>query len=109
MEDTDFEYVIKDKEITNIGEIVAKLGGFEDIEEQLGCPLDIRERALKQKSDKGLFIDTVDNDGKKWKGYHKCELMYDGFNNKFYWTNGFFAEYLDQYKKTWWLKSDKIE
>jgi hypothetical protein len=79
------------------------------LEEQLGCPLEVRERALKQSNFEGLFVNTTDNDGFKWKGFEKCNLMYDAFNNRFYWCNGSFCIPLSDYKKRWWLKEDKSE
>lgn len=98
----------------NIYELLAKkqsefLREYWGLQEELGCSLKVFMKALKQSNFEGLFIDTVDNDGIKWNGFEKCNLMYDAFNNRFYWCNGSFCVFLYDYKKTWWLKEDRSE
>ena len=80
-----------------------------DLQEELGCSLKVLTQALKQANFEVLFVDTIDNDGIKWNGFEKCNLMYDAFNNRFYWCNGSFGVFLYDYKKTWWLKEDRSE
>lgn len=98
----------------NIYELLAKrqsefLCECLDLQETLGCSLKVSIQALKQADFEGLLVDTVDNDGREWKGVYKVFLRYDSFNNKFYWCNGYFAVHLEDYKKTWWLKEDRSE
>ena len=91
-------------------EAIKKLGELEDLQQEIGCPLEIRERALKQCEFEGLYFETEDTDGFKRVGVYKCFLRYDAFDNKFYWNCGWNAEtWLNCYKKTWWLKKDKSE
>jgi hypothetical protein len=76
-----------------------KLGKLEDLEEQLGCPLEVFVKALKN----GIYYDDkfehpvfiLDKDNFKTKDYH---LLVTGT-----------IVYLKDYKKTWWLKKDKSE
>lgn len=98
----------------NIYELLAKkqsefLRDYWGLQEELGCSLKVFTQALKQSDFEGLLIDTVDNDGREWKGVHQVFLRYDSFNNKFYWCNGYFVVHLEDYKKTWWLKEDRSE
>jgi len=79
-------------------------------EKEFGCPLDTMVKALKQSTFKGLYFDAVDTDGFKRKGFIKCYLDYDGFNNRFFWNTGWNSDiWLSSYKKTWWLKEDRSE
>lgn len=83
-----------------MGRIENKLKELEDLEEQLGCPLDVRERAF----DNGFY----DVDGNHYfcehyvpylKEMHTRGLM-DGTSKRFK---------LKDYKITWFLKKDKSE
>ena len=105
-------YVLKHREdfTENTYEVIQKLGKLEDLEEQLGCPLEVMFKALKQCEFEGLYFETKDTDGFKRKGFYKCSLSFSGFSNRFYWNCGWNAEtWLDCYQKTWWLKKDKSE
>jgi len=95
-------------------EFINKLGRLEDLEEEIGCPLDVFIKALKQTGFyrcnlDGLFMDCVDNGGRKWEGLQTCELRYSDFFNRFYWSNRCFVVNLSDYKKKWWLKEDMSE
>ena len=87
-------------------EVCDKIYALEDIEEQLGCPLEVVFKALKY----GIIIKD----------------MFDiGIGNKFYGvrldTQNYDCEYVlrtykgtisvevKDYKKTWWLKEDRSE
>lgn len=90
-----------------------KLGKLEDIEEESGCPLEVREQALKQgyiyttwHSRDGLEKQEIthlvyDKDIKMWlfKDLEKTKGIYYEMANIP--VNG--------YKKTWWIKNDKSE
>ena len=70
---------------------------YRELEEQLGCPLEIVFKAIKQG-----YVWTKDNT------INRTELKYDTKANDFYW-NWNFDCYFKNYKKTWWLKKDKSE
>lgn len=79
--------------------LLNKLGKLEDLEEQLGCPLEVFVKALKN----GIYYDDkfeypvfiLDKDNFKDKNYH---LLVTGT-----------IVYLKDYKETWWLREDKSE
>ena len=76
---------------------IDKLGKLEDLEEQLGCPLEVIFKALKE----GIY----QSDGGRRK-YPTIE--YNGATKKFYFAFGTYCN-VEDYKKTWWLKEDKSE
>lgn len=81
-------------------EIYTKLKHLENIEEELGCPLDVREQAFNNG-----FYDENGN-------HYYCE-HYVPFLKQMH-TTGIMASEekrfnLKDYKKTWWLKKDKSE
>ena len=72
---------------------------YRALEEQLGCPLEVVFKALKQNYAYFKFIGKVefiviDSTGNEL-------LIHSNKENV--------GEYLHNYKKTWWLKSDKTE
>ena len=75
-----------------------KLSNLEDIEDELGCPLDVVFRALKN----GI-IDEENED-------RDIMLVH---SKKGYWFREFSEDlpklWLKDYKKTWWLKEDLSE
>lgn len=83
------------------GQIVNKLGKLEDLEEQLGCPLEVVFKALAN----GVYYEDVANCMK----YMAVDLHLN--------LDGEYVLYFDDeeylltknYKKTWWLKKDKSE
>ena len=74
-----------------------KLCQHEDVEEELGCPLEVVFKALKE----GIY----QSDGGRRK-YPTIE--YNEATKKFYFTFGTYCN-VDDYKKTWWLREDKSE
>lgn len=89
------------------GQIVQKLGKLEDLEGQLGCPLELVFRALKNgiytkesELDKELELFDVRGIGLRGLGVISKICSYGECD--------FTCEYKD-YKKTWWLKEDKSE
>lgn len=80
-------------------EFINKLGKLEDLEEELGCPLEVMVKAIKN----GIYYDDkfeypvfiLDKDNFKDKNYH---LLVVGT-----------IVYLKEYKETFWLKEDKSE
>lgn len=92
-------YVLNHKEdfTENTYEVIQKLGKLEDLEEQLGCPLEVVFKALKQdyiytKSGKHPHIE-LGTYGIMW--CICCGLRVQ-LNTA-------------DYKKSWWLKEDKSE
>ena len=77
--------------------IANKLGKLEDIEEELGCPLDVLFEALKQ----GIYDKS---------GFHYDSICL--IEDKIYACPlDIWEEYWDlvNYGKTWWLKEDRSE
>ena len=96
----------EDESEVNWFDFVEKLGKLEDLEEQIGCPLEIRCNIC----DNSIIYDQF---GKKWlvrSVFSDAFIAYDYdlCNEKnpkierglFYWKD---------YKVTWWLKADRSE
>ena len=119
---TDKKFLANFKAIKNINPnyvaskeelMYVKLGKLEDLEEEIGCPLEIRERALN-----GFYIvgyGYVSNDDdfiylrKDNKGYYLKVVIHPSkpIPPDFY---GYCdIHYLKDYKKSFWLKEDKSE
>ena len=99
-------------------DVSTKLGRLEDLEEQLGCPLEVVVKALtngvyvideKTKEIqwilRGLYTFTRDGsteagfcDERVWR--KKVNVAGIEFTPMYFWKD---------YKKTWWLKEDKSE
>ena len=79
-----------------------KLGKLEDLEEQLGCPLEVREKAIKY----GIYIKNIYGEMVNFKVMlvYKNEQM--GYYFRFI-NDGYVL--LADYKKTWWLKENREE
>ena len=90
-------------------DVYNKLGKLEDLEEELGCPLEVVFQAIKEGI---VFEHNVIHQTIKSKSTH---LFY--FQNK--WiirayvkianSENAYDRYLKDYKKTWWLKETKEE
>ena len=92
-------YVLNHREdfTENTYEVIQKLGQLEDLEEQLGCPLEVVFKALKQ--------DYIYTKNRKYLG---VELGIYGVD----WCIccGLRLQIrVADYKKTWWLKEDSSE
>lgn len=92
-----------------LGEILWKLYELENLEDELGCPLDVVFKALKE----GFYTQTMH--------HTKQDNTWLGINDLGY-TKEIFCMYFDKnmanietcveidlkdYGKTWWLKEDK--
>ena len=84
-------------------EVCDKLYALENLEQDLGCPLDVVFKALKD----GIYVKDEDDDilfyygkvvldGRGFLHYIECGEMMEGFP-------------LDEYKETWWLSETKEE
>ena len=98
-------YVLSNKEdfTENSYQAIQKLGKLEDLEEQIGCPL---EKLIKFSTQ--LTVYTI-------YGIHTNEIVLIDFSlNRIHITknrdlNNIYTLYISDYKKTWWLKEDKSE
>ena len=110
-DDTDYGYV-RNYEDTELPEIMEKLGELEDIEEQLGCPLDVVFKAL---TNGFKFIVSSHKLGTLNQIVNQmiyCDYAYLYYANDVNaWCIATIHDcfYLKDYKKTWWLKEDKSE
>lgn len=95
---TNYDFYFPKKKVS-ILDLSDKLGQLEDIEEELGCPLVVVFEALKE----GIVLNN--------KKLYSCKLS---SHKKYGW--GFICYTnneaqvgvsVKQYKKTWWLPSDK--
>lgn len=83
-------------------DILVKLGKLEDLEEKLGCPLEVVFKALKDGITflkKSYQFDTSNRITLHYSDYFKCYC----FLITYEW--GHFN--LKDYQKTWWLKGEK--
>ena len=80
-----------------------KLGKLEDLEEQLGCPLDVVFKALKI----GIYTNLKNRNREDLTKYF-CFNLYN-LDTELYLGNPIIFVNLKDYKKTWWLKEDKSE
>ena len=95
--------VSKERPLSNqgLGEILHKLYALEDIEEDLGCPLDVVFKALK-----GISYEDGSEDF-----YPRPRLYYSDDLKCWCWEL-FFGGYvvpLKDHKKSWWLDKTKEE
>ena len=80
-----------------------KLGKLEDLEEKLGCPLDVVVKALKI----GIYTNLKNWNREDLTKYF-CLNLYN-LETEWYLGNPIIFVNLKDYKKTWWLKKDKSE
>ena len=92
-------YIPKSQFDSTTGKCIDKLGKLEDLEEQLGCPLEVYVTATRSGIYysiagvmKHCYVDVIDA--------NKIIFAMKG-------TNIWFE--LKNYKKTWWLKKDRSE
>lgn len=97
------EYLPQEK--VSLAQSINKLGKLEDIEDELGCPLEVVFEAL----DKGITIEIDDLGIKVLDTFERPRLYYsDDFKcYRFELLFGAYVVKLKDYKKTWWLPSDK--
>lgn len=91
----------------SVQKVINKLGKLEDIEEELGCPLEVVFRALNE----GIHIQTE---------FLNIAIKYFILKPRLYFSNDFKCYCLEtgyganmfklkDYQKTWWLKGEKDE
>jgi hypothetical protein len=92
---------------------VVKLGKLEDLEEQLGCPLECMVAVFKAMQQDYIYCDI----GNGMYKLHNFRLDYVDLADDVYFTRSEYHYVLDDdccifvkdYKKTWWLREDKSE
>ena len=101
---------------------IQKLGKLEDIEEELGCPLEVVFKAMtmgilvknhedlieigySDRRDKYVYFSTEEIYLKNWQS-HGIEKTTNRFQIT-YGDDGEWCVYLEDYQKTWWLKGEK--
>lgn len=87
---------------------IQKLGKLEDLEQELGCPLEVVIQKIKELMEEN-----------KNKTNYNCCLEYDSFRKLWYiqdyryYYGSYDVDnpelYLKDYQKTWWLKGEKDE
>lgn len=85
-----------------VRQMLYKMGGLEDLEEELGCPLDVVAKAIIQNCIYMGFL-TETEIGLVWEDNEPKYVI-----SVEQWENGNQVE-LKDYKKTWWLIEDKSE
>lgn len=85
-----------------IDETDFKLGELEDIEEEIGCPIEVVFKALKN----GIYLEESKSITTSIY-YHilENEFVIEWYKSK----EDYGYELLKDYKKTWWLREDKTE
>lgn len=95
-------------------EIYHKLGKLEDLEDELGCSLDVVFKALKDKEIIVKYTYGLDEPIEKLKT-HKISGLSIYFTDFVFWVyddiivDNEFDVNLKDYKKTWWLKEELKE
>ena len=82
---------------SNYMDITNKLGKIEDLEDEIGCPLEVVVEALKD----GILVNH-----KKW-WLPSCQLAYMKIDNEYVFVCESYIYILKDYGKTWWLNSDR--
>lgn len=84
-------------------QIIHKLGQLEDLEDELGCPLEVVFKAKKNGVHIKIDDEEIDIEGWKLSIYLKEQCFI--INEMLFKTKLPFSDH----KKTWWLKSDRSE
>lgn len=102
--------------------LVDKLGQLEDLEKELGCPLDVVFKAMtmgimiknsdefwehnySEYDEKYVYFSTEEISLKNWQ-CHGIDNVTNSFQINFG-DDDEFCVYLKDYKRTWWLKGEK--
>lgn len=91
----------------NEGKAINKLGKLEDIEQELGIPLEVLFKALKE----GVWMKSL-NYKDKTISYHKQCVLNHQFKEWILWIGEYentFMRELKDYGKTWALNSEELE
>lgn len=87
-------------------ELDSKTRIIDELEEKLGCPLDVLGRVILQK----YFYDTYGNKIDTNIDYINQNIIINAEELQWSdWDTDVKPTYLKDYKKTWWLKEDRSE
>lgn len=89
-------------------ELDSKTLVIDELEGNLGCPLDVLGKIILQKYFFDIYGNKRDTDIGYVKGREDIVLNLDEWKDKF-WVGKDTVIYLNGYKKTWWLKADRSE
>ena len=84
--------------IGNEFKAIKKLSKLEDLEDDLGCPLDVVFKALRNRD---VYTEDI--------CVEEITLECDRLGNYYFWNSLGDIVFLKDYKKTWWLKEDLSE
>lgn len=101
-----YNYVLNHREdfTENSYQVIQKLGKLEDLEEELGCPLEVKCRVV---TDSVIY----DENGVEYKVVYIYKEHFDcenPFDNEMGYCDLCAFDWVD-YKETWWLKKDKSD
>lgn len=100
-EEMEKEYITdKIKKLTN------KLGEYEDLEEQIGCPLEV---IIKAQINKKIYVNSEYYKDKTCEIEISKDNFFPNFEFKSFTDDYMYDYYFKDYKKTWWLKEDRSE
>jgi hypothetical protein len=92
------EYFIEDYYGRHYGEEITKLGKFEDLEEQIGCPLEVRVKIF-------TGAKVYDSNGIEYEVEYVYEnefMATDGSCNDYGIDNEYYFQF-NEYNQFWWL------
>lgn len=101
-------YGIVEKALINAQDIKEENTRYKNLEEELGCPLEVVFKAINQ--DYIYFKYLANWVGRKVKVIKSIKLGIKGYYIEIIIDNmAFETVWLKDYKKTWWLKEDRSE
>lgn len=90
---------------------IQKLGKLEDVEEELGCPLEVVFRALEEGINVVCFDEEIHFHSSpslnKYDEFYFSETYYPYGDSCCDATDDSYQVKLSDYQKTWWLKGEK--
>lgn len=103
-----------------IKKLTDKVGKYEDLEEQIGCPLDVLIAICDTAQNIEIDENKVGEDYQKEKWKKVKSFIPHCFNRVYIFCDVWYEENfkggseelvipIKQYKKTWWLKADRSE
>lgn len=96
---------------TSVQKVINKLGKLEDIEEELGCPLEVMIKALNDGINVVCFDEKIHFHSSpslnKYDEFYFSETYYPYGDSCCDATDDSYQVKLSDYQKTWWLKGEK--
>lgn len=102
-----FPYQLKDDELSTKLDSIHKLGKLEDLEDELGCSLEV---VCKLRTEESIIVKGYGNEFETWE----TDDFYLIWEKEPYieimkGCEPFRSYKLKDYQKTWWLKKDRSE